>query len=82
MPEKERDKTQTPAQAAKEAVKEAEPKPDETALPVELLIEEAPRRLGYNSADAAGAFFGVNRQTLTVTEAKAAIAKWLKTEVS
>lgn len=68
----------TPDKAAKEAVKETEPKESAVDFPVERLLAESDVILGEPGHVVAGALAAVARKTLTVEEAKAAIKAWLK----
>jgi hypothetical protein len=69
------------AEAAVEAVKEADPPEDAEAFDHEFLIEAAPS-YGFKPHEAAGALSAISKKNLTIEEAKAAVGKWLKAPVS
>ena len=67
--------------AAKEAVKETEPKEGAEEFPVERLIEEGGLMVGHPPHVVAGALHSTKKKNLTIEEAKAACAAWLKAPV-
>jgi hypothetical protein len=72
----------TPKEAAREAAKEAEPKEDAEAFPVERLTgPDAQALTGYEPHEVAGALSAINKKNLTVEEAKKATKAWLGSEV-
>jgi hypothetical protein len=70
-----------PAKAAAEAVKETDPPEESDKFPVDRLAGDMASLVGYAPHEIAGALDGVSRKTLTIEEAKAATAKWLKSPV-
>lgn len=65
-----------PAEAAKDAVADAEPQEEEESFDLERLINESTDFLGVPSHAAAGAFSAISKKSLTITEAKAAVEAW------
>lgn len=74
-----REDSLTPEQAARKAVRDTES--DGDTFPVERLISEGHRFLGHPSHVVSGALHGINRKTLTLDEARAAVDAWLAAPV-
>jgi Holliday junction resolvasome RuvABC DNA-binding subunit len=69
-----------PAQAAVEAVKEAEVAEDAETYSHEWLIG-APNAVGYKPDDIAGALSAVSKKNLTIEETQDAVKAWLRAPV-